>query len=350
MIVRLLYAAISGSCVTMTTVMPCSRFRRVRSSIISWLRFVSIFVFPRIKDTVPMARESHKLAYHILETTQLATVPGAAFGPAGECHLRLSFGREMPELEDGLNRLAAYFDKTKPAGQRPALNIPAQPPSVTHTLKDRIKQSVKYAATTYVRRNHPLIIGIAGTTGKTVFKRTLLDALQAHFPCRASILSWNTAIGLALSILDLEAPRSSSQGPAFALRVLTQAFSRTTAREVLILEYGVLHPGDAAALKKIASPDYLILSAACNAGPGTDYKQVQAGLLELAADVQPAHIFWNDEDPILKEISGGWAPSGRLGLEGLPPDSQLVGNSAKLALLASTRLLPLLDAAMKSEG
>jgi aspartate/methionine/tyrosine aminotransferase len=41
------------------------------------------FVFPRIKDTVPLAHDSRALALDLLERAGVAVVPGSAFGPTG---------------------------------------------------------------------------------------------------------------------------------------------------------------------------------------------------------------------------------------------------------------------------
>ena len=53
------------------------------------------FVFPRVKDTVRWARDSRRLTLDILEQAKVALVSGIAFGPSGESHLRINFGREM---------------------------------------------------------------------------------------------------------------------------------------------------------------------------------------------------------------------------------------------------------------
>lgn len=65
----------------------------------------SYFVFPRIKNNP----DSLALALDILDKIQVATVPGIAFGPNGQGHLRLSFGRTENNIEQAFNRLEKYF-------------------------------------------------------------------------------------------------------------------------------------------------------------------------------------------------------------------------------------------------
>src|SRR4029077_7105763 len=83
----------------------------------------SYFVFPRIKDTVPLARDSRRLAEDILERARVALVPGGAFGPPGEAHLRLCYARSADDVQRAFDRLEDYF------GGRPgrSTSLPARP-------------------------------------------------------------------------------------------------------------------------------------------------------------------------------------------------------------------------------
>jgi aminotransferase len=65
------------------------------------------FVFPKFHNCT----DSFALATNILNTVKLATVPGIAFGPTGEGHLRLSFGRTEQDIEEGMRRLVRYVEK-----------------------------------------------------------------------------------------------------------------------------------------------------------------------------------------------------------------------------------------------
>ncbi|MGH8008183.1 MAG: pyridoxal phosphate-dependent aminotransferase, partial [Candidatus Binatia bacterium] len=76
------------------------------------------FVFPRVKDTVPWARDSRRLAGDILQRAKVALVPGVAFGPSGEAHLRINFGRELSDIEAAFERLEDYFHQPAPMPDR----------------------------------------------------------------------------------------------------------------------------------------------------------------------------------------------------------------------------------------
>jgi len=64
------------------------------------------FVFPKILKTV----DSQAFALELLEKIQVATVPGVAFGPNGQGHIRLSFGRSEEHINTAFDRLEKYLN------------------------------------------------------------------------------------------------------------------------------------------------------------------------------------------------------------------------------------------------
>ncbi len=63
------------------------------------------FVFARLRT----GEDSVTFCTHLLEQTGIVTVPGAAFGPHGEGHVRVSFGNQPVErIEEAGERLAHY--------------------------------------------------------------------------------------------------------------------------------------------------------------------------------------------------------------------------------------------------
>ncbi len=57
--------------------------------------------------------DSFKLALKILYEACVITIPGAAFGPTGEGHLRFSFACSPKEIEEGFRRLILWSKKLK---------------------------------------------------------------------------------------------------------------------------------------------------------------------------------------------------------------------------------------------
>jgi len=67
----------------------------------------SYFVFPKILRR----KDSWRFALDLLEEAQVAVVPGLAFGPSGEGHIRLSFGRSEKDINEAMRRIKQYFNE-----------------------------------------------------------------------------------------------------------------------------------------------------------------------------------------------------------------------------------------------
>ena len=237
----------------------------------------SYFVFPRVKDTVPMARDSRRLARDILERAHVALVPGFAFGPSGESHLRLSYSRRRDELEEAFTRLGEYFHGVPrarshaPTGDAerlpiaPVRDLPAEaPPWKRSALFPRLRRltiaGLSWLARRYLERIKPRCVAIAGLSGKTVAKRWLRELVQTSFRARANPRSYNTELGLPLAILDTAIDSSTLRGTLTALgRALRRGLFAAEPLDVLVLEMGVRSSGDAERLLEAVTPDVLVL-------------------------------------------------------------------------------------------
>ncbi len=67
------------------------------------------YYFPRIKGM----DDSEKFCIDMLDKVGLAIVPGAEFGPGGENHVRICFGRSEQDIDEGMARMKRYFNETK---------------------------------------------------------------------------------------------------------------------------------------------------------------------------------------------------------------------------------------------
>ncbi len=64
------------------------------------------FVFPKVKTKIS---NSKHFAIELLERAKVATVPGSAFGPNGENHIRMCFGRSEEDINEAFDRMEKYF-------------------------------------------------------------------------------------------------------------------------------------------------------------------------------------------------------------------------------------------------
>ena len=66
----------------------------------------AFYIFPSISK---YDGDSFRFATDLLETVQLAVVPGRSFSEFGEGHIRLSFACSMAELTEAADRLEKYI-------------------------------------------------------------------------------------------------------------------------------------------------------------------------------------------------------------------------------------------------
>ena len=87
------------------------------------------FVFPRInkevlkkialdppasnREAIRAGGGSWQFAIELLEKAKVATVPGAAFGPSGEDHIRMCFGRSEEDIDLAFDKMEMFFDNLK---------------------------------------------------------------------------------------------------------------------------------------------------------------------------------------------------------------------------------------------
>jgi len=65
----------------------------------------SYYVFPKIISN----NDSWKFVLDLLENTQVALIPGMAFGERGEGHIRISYGRNIKDINEAFDRMEKYF-------------------------------------------------------------------------------------------------------------------------------------------------------------------------------------------------------------------------------------------------
>ncbi len=81
------------------------------------------------------------------------------------------------------------------------------------------------------------VVAVTGSAGKTTTREMIYHILKAHFKCHQAPRSFNTDIGVPLTLLGAEADC-----------------------EIVIAELGSNHPGEIACLSKIAQPDIALIT------------------------------------------------------------------------------------------
>jgi len=194
---------------------------------------------------------------------RVALVPGRAFGPTGEAHLRLCYARADADIENAFERLTDYFDGKSIRSITP---VPATSAAVSSSPRGWTRRTgvalLHALARVYLARRRPQVIVIAGSRGKTVLKRLLVDALAPYRHVRANPLSHNTEVGLPMAVLDIAFDTHRVMSVLTGLvRATWTALVALAPLDVLVLELGTRRPGDMAIHLRTVRPDVAIVSS-----------------------------------------------------------------------------------------
>lgn len=128
-------------------------------------------------------------------------------------------------------------------------------------LKHIIVFCLTFEARILLARKKPKIIGITGSVGKTSTKDAVYAVLKGRVRIRKSEKSFNSEIGVPLTVLGL--PNGWSNPLVWAKNIVEGLLIACFAREYpewLVLEIGVDRPGDLARLTSWVKPDIVVLT------------------------------------------------------------------------------------------
>ncbi|MEX2341035.1 MAG: UDP-N-acetylmuramoyl-tripeptide--D-alanyl-D-alanine ligase [Candidatus Paceibacterota bacterium] len=160
-----------------------------------------------------------------------------------------------------------------------------------------------------LKRARPRIIAITGSVGKTSTKDAVYHAIKNTISARKSEKSYNSEIGVPLSILGLD---NAWQNPFLWLRNIASGFLHALLPfhypKVLVLEMGVDRPGDMKRLTSWIKPDIVILTRLPDVPVHVEYfsspEEVAAEKLTLVAALAPDGILiYNHDDEKVRQAA-----------------------------------------------
>lgn len=120
----------------------------------------------------------------------------------------------------------------------------------------------KGLARNYVHIKKPRVVVVAGSVGKTSSKLYAAQLIASEKRVSYMDDSYNSGIGLYLSVFRQKVP-TSFRNPIAWLALVFRAAGQFLGRapEVLVLEYGIDHPGEMIHYTDFVRPDYTLLTA-----------------------------------------------------------------------------------------
>ena len=160
-----------------------------------------------------------------------------------------------------------------------------------------------------LRRHKPFIIAVTGSVGKTSTKDAIATILREDGEIRASQKSFNSEIGVPLTILGLSNAWQDTYAwmkniyEGFRTAFFTSHFPKT-----LVLEVGADHPGDIKNITKWLKPDIAVVTRLPDLPVHVEYfsspEEVKKEKAELVRALRPGGIFIaNADDPAVVALS-----------------------------------------------
>jgi aminotransferase len=69
----------------------------------------AFYAFPEVTTTTGLSSED--FAQGLLQEERVAVIPGSAFGPSGEGHVRACYATSYEQLEDAIGRIGRFVDR-----------------------------------------------------------------------------------------------------------------------------------------------------------------------------------------------------------------------------------------------
>lgn len=129
------------------------------------------------------------------------------------------------------------------------------------TFKKIIIKILAWEASLLLYRKKPKIIAITGSVGKTSTKDAIYWLLKDRFDVRASEKSFNSEIGVPLTVLDLQNAWNNPFKWIWNACLGLLRTGQSNYPKILILEVGADKPGDIANILKWVKPDIAVVTA-----------------------------------------------------------------------------------------
>lgn len=174
-------------------------------------------------------------------------------------------------------------------------------------FKSVVVAILTFQAKILLKRKKPKVVAVTGSVGKTSTKDAIYTVLKSHTHARKSQKSFNSELGVPLSVLGLD---NAWSNPLLWIKNIIDgfytAFFASEYPEVLVLEMGVDRPGDMASLTQWITPDVVVLTRLPDVPVHVEYfsspEEVIEEKMQLVHALAEDGVFiYNNDDEIIRE-------------------------------------------------
>lgn len=168
-----------------------------------------------------------------------------------------------------------------------------------------------FEAKILLKRTRPQIIAVTGSVGKTSIKDAIFEVFKGHMHVRKSEKSFNSEIGVPLSVLGLP---NAWNNPFLWMKNIIEgaiiAFHTHEYPTLLILEMGVDRPGDMDKLTSWIKPDVVVLTRLPDVPVHVEFFESPDAVIrekqKLVSALKPdgVLVFNQDDEAVVKVAQG----------------------------------------------
>ncbi len=174
-------------------------------------------------------------------------------------------------------------------------------------FKHIIVSILVFEAKLLLKLHKPIIIAITGSVGKTSVKDAIFSILKKHYPTRKSEKSFNSEIGVPLTVLGL--PNAWNNPFLWLKNIVDGFFIAVFSKDYpkyLILETGIDRPGDMSKLTSWMKPDMVVLTRLPDVPVHVEYfpdpQAVIDEKMKLVEALKPEGVvIYNHDDEIIQK-------------------------------------------------
>ncbi len=201
-------------------------------------------------------------------------------------------------------------------------------------LKQKLIECLIFLSKKNIQKYKPYIIAITGNVGKTTTKEFVAQAISAQYNFRASEKSYNSEIGIPLTILG----EKNNWDNIFAwIKLIFRNFFKlffinSEFPKVLVLEIGADKPFDILNVTKYVKPNMVILTAfAENPVHAENFPNRQSHIQEKKYLVEALSLdgilIYNSDDEVFSEIAKNWQGEKKYSFGKKSDDLKLLSNT-----------------------
>ena len=178
-------------------------------------------------------------------------------------------------------------------------------------FKHVVVQILTFEAKLLLRRTKPTIIAVTGSVGKTATKDAIYEVVKGTYRTRKSEKSYNSEIGVPLTVLGLANAWNSPVGwIKNIIDGLITVIHPGDYPKLLVLEMGVDRPGDMAKHTRWVTPDVVVLTRLPDVPVHVEYfsspQAVVAEKLTLVHALKSdGHFVYNHDDEQIRQAADG---------------------------------------------